>query len=197
MNFSSLLGFFLVACFAGLLDAASFDEGLLTDGDFVLITGLTKQTCYNGLVGVVNNAKNRADERSTVTVFLATTEQFESAEPVSPSVAFKDLLVRRRNVVKISQRDWAVHCRPQYCAPAVQDRIKRFICALCDNDGNKFITDKELYLKIRVIGAWIYFNYGHTGMVRICDHVPSGCSLARGTNRAIESSWNYIGEFLG
>ena len=66
---------------------------------------------------------------------------------------------------------------------------------------NQILNDKvynsaysrELKTKVRALGAAIYMNHGHDGMVDVCDNLPR----SRGIRRLAESLWDGIGDWLG
>lgn len=52
---------------------------------------------------------------------------------------------------------------------------------------------KDCVSKIRAIGAAIYINYGHDGMVKICNSLPK----LFGIRATVESFWDGIGRWRG
>lgn len=71
----------------------------------------------------------------------------------------------------------------------IVDKAFNFLAKLCDGTPSKFITDADMKLKARLVGAWINVNFDQEAMVYVADK-------SRAMRPYLERAWDRIGSWL-
>ena len=69
------------------------------------------------------------------------------------------------------------------------DNVVLLLRNLCESNPERFLSDAAVEARLRVIGAWIYQKFSHTGMVYVAEK-------NRAMKPFIERAWDRIGVWM-
>ena len=168
----------LLVVFALLMQANTVMANF-SKGDFVSPSNLSSDTGkkLNGLPGIIlkkANTKDSEPERYEVLVWLKKDAQFEKAR-----IKTSDLNLLKQKNLGVDYNEL--------------DNISDILGTKFGHQGKEMLNYGDEENVARVIGAYIYFNYGHDAMVYTCEkHMYSD----RAVYGAIERAWNRIGRWM-
>ena len=209
MNFLSI--FVAVATFISCAAAASSLE--IRDRKFSQITGLTMAAHLNGTYAMVTGPVKANGRVPILAILESNVSGFDvrtDTAPFSPEKYFTEALIKKENLVDF---DWAepkqrtmAEMMSSYEStgsfgsnwvdtPLTEDNKKflgnvaLLLWNLCESDPERFLSDAAVEARLRVIGAWIYQKFSHTGMVYVAEK-------NRAMKPFIERAWDRIGVWM-